>query len=416
MASPASVFPKIAGARPVVQAAPWDRGSQVAQTRVTPQTISPMAMKRRHNPALRVPSTVLRAASECTDDPFWVKVLRDAAEGRWPRGFKFKSGSLSFQHKTNLFEEPVSDDMEPQDVCDRIINFIKKRGDRQSDRDRERVTRTLRGSRAPLRERPGDPSDVENQGARAVPEVGVVGPTAAWKYKRGRPALFSRYVEERSRELGLGLRARADLFEAVKFCRGMGWLGDDNITLSSDDKPTPSSILPRLTNIKAIRFTEGKRWEIVPIVSRSYAAQHIDGLTAGVSAELLAAAIGSDDDPARLDAPNIPDMKSFHQRFRDNMKVQSGERFLGSPLQPGEHLHSVRSAHAAAMASETKVGPKSPGAGRGRGATKSKAKTNSNSGIEVSGSTADSEKADSPRKRKARAVPPSPLGLSVVSC
>lgn len=382
-ATTASVFPKIAGARPLVQAAPWEAGSQVAQTRVTPQTISPMALKKKNNPALRVPSAVLRAASELTDDPFWVRVLREASDGRWPRGFKFKAGSLSFQHKTKTFEEPVSDDMDPQDVCERIIKFIKQRGDRQSDRDRERVTRVLRGGggrasrSAPpadkARSAPGDGGEnagtsanggsAESSAAResvspgsAPPaEPGVVQGKVAWKYKRGRPALLARYVEDRGREHGLSLRACAELFEAVQFCRHMGWLTLDTIEFAVGEKATPASIFPRVEKLACIQFGDGRRWEVVPLVPRSYASHHSNPDSASGSLEQVTRAAGAAEDPTLLDPPNESDMKQIVQGFRENMKVQNGERFLGSPLRAEKYVYSVRSAHAAAMAASPKI-------------------------------------------------------------
>lgn len=349
------VFPRIAGARPLVRAAPWERGAQAAQTRVMPQTISPLAMKRKNNPANRVPEEVLRAASEHTTDPFWKQVLRDAAGGKWPRGFRFKSGVLSFQQKTKVFEEPINDDMDPAEVCERIVNFIKMRGDRQSERDRQRVSSVLHGT-------PGVPPSGtaalkkgvvpvdENAGAEHTTQCAVISAEAALKLKRCYPALFSQFVEDRAREHGLNLRSRCELLSALHFCNSMGWITNKTVEFEEGEQTSSHSILPRLRAVKCIEFMPARqRWEIKPMISRAYSkfwcegddeAPSIDELRAELEAE-----ISRQGDPMVAPKPLEADFGKFLKAFHDQMKAQRLEYLLGQPLMEGEYLYSaVRSA------------------------------------------------------------------------
>lgn len=121
-------------------------GTLATQTAVTP-VIRATSTKKKH-PCLIVPERVLREASETLDDPFWVSTLANAADGKWPRGFKFRNGLLLYQFKNKVFECPIRDEMAPADVARDVVNFIRAHTSQQSERDRERDRQLLETNHA----------------------------------------------------------------------------------------------------------------------------------------------------------------------------------------------------------------------------------------------------------------------------
>lgn len=351
-------FPRITGARPLMQAAPWERGAQAAQTRVMPQTMSPLALRRKNNPANKVPEKVLLAAAERTCDPYWAQVLREAALGKWPRGFKFRSGILTFQQRTKVYEEPINDDMDPAEVSERIVKFIKMRGDRQSERDRERVTSILYQS---------VPTSVGAEGGGdEAPKCRALTPEAALKFKRCHPALFSRYVQDRGREHGLNLRARSELLSTLQFCESMGWLNSRTIEFEEEEDPATSHwILPRIRSIKCIEFIPGAHsWVIRPVETRPHARSSAVTVTEGDSGpfdqlcEAVEAAIEEQRERILegLYVPNEIDFSKYAKIFFDHMKSQRVEQLLGMPLKEGEYLYSaVRNARDASRTDSPRI-------------------------------------------------------------
>jgi len=340
--------------RSPVQAQPWIRESEIARTKdEAPETCVQTTQKRRNNLAARVPSKLLLEASEKTQDPFWKYVLSRASEGKWPRGFKYKNGILAFQIKTKTYEEPITEDMDPDDVCTRLIAFIKTRAGHQSELDRASDSAALRGAlghpsaanESPSQNEASQGADAENADAYPDEVYGRVSAACAWRYKRAHPALFAQYIEDRAREYGMNLRARIELFGCLKFAIKMGWVTEDVVFF--DESEESNGIFPKIREIECIKI-EPPVVRAVPVVKSAYT-------TYWSRPPLEESAFPLPPGESMIGPDIMPDsrkseLNTFYQKLRESMKVQNGERYMGSALRPGERAHSARTAMAEAIA------------------------------------------------------------------
>lgn len=182
-----------------IQSRPWLTSTQN-------NTTTTKTRKARAQPVVVHP--IFLDCSQLTDDPLWKSVFENAAYGKFPRGFTYREGVLTYKvrSKTFTFEVPqVAYEALPQ-----CVDFIKRTSKIASKADREQ-------DRAEIEER------LQNQ---------VTLDKCSWsdiKKKKVKALLISSFIEEVARNYHMTSKQKEYFKTVLNVGFSLGYLDKDDI-------------------------------------------------------------------------------------------------------------------------------------------------------------------------------------------
>jgi hypothetical protein len=107
---------------------------------------TPVKIKEGKNVRARAGKTVIYPifglAAALTKDPFWDSLLTKASFGKFPKGYGYRDGFISFRKGNRSLKEPIPD--EPELALDQICLFMKRTTGIRSDLDLELERQTTK--------------------------------------------------------------------------------------------------------------------------------------------------------------------------------------------------------------------------------------------------------------------------------
>jgi hypothetical protein len=246
-----------------VKIAPWLPFSRAAQSKPQARAAASKVNKKRKNVQLGPVDLLIKAADQ-TDDPFWRDMLRNASEGKWPRGFRIKNGSLIYKQKKKFLEVELHNDMTPAEACDAIINFIKARTGTRSMREERQGDDFILCTNQSMTQEEDDDNENENEPGDQPPgnKGDKKASNSVWKKPRAQSGLIASFIEKKAREMHLSPSAQSDLYKFIQYGIGMKWITDASVVFEYDDPIRMSN--PRLVEIKNLVMTGNRvaNWSI----------------------------------------------------------------------------------------------------------------------------------------------------------
>lgn len=213
-----SNLPVVSGMQRVVSVAPWNPASPVAQVKPMP-AISPNSEKRRRAAAAAasVPSEILKEAAEKCTDPHWAGILMSASTGKWPRGFRFKNGTVIYHGNKKMHEMPLPNDISADEISNLIINFIRSRTGQQSEIDQNRDANVLKAA------------VIEEQKIKKNQQHLRVAVANPWRIVNTQAELLSNYIEMMMTEYKIPSSSRIIFFDFIQYGLIMRWITENNM-------------------------------------------------------------------------------------------------------------------------------------------------------------------------------------------
>jgi hypothetical protein len=190
---------------------PWMRSKEKAPSTNTKKVIHP----------------IFEQAAQLAEDPFWKAEMENAARGRFPRGFMYRDGIISYKKGNKIFPEKV-----PQEnalfALHTTVRFFQEKGKIRSKRDKEKEERIKREKE-------------ENHVQRIQSWKDIRKETVKEQY-------LNDYVDRVCDEHDLDDESRKRLLSLLHFGLSLGYLKNDDIALNENGT--------RIENIAPLRFVD----------------------------------------------------------------------------------------------------------------------------------------------------------------
>lgn len=93
--------------------------------------------KKTVRTSAKTPHQFILKVIDYIDDQYWRDILEQIAYHKYPKGFIIRNYVLSFKKNMNSIHSVNLEDLSPEEVCDKIIEFLQEHGNMKSCIDRE---------------------------------------------------------------------------------------------------------------------------------------------------------------------------------------------------------------------------------------------------------------------------------------
>lgn len=156
---------------------------------------------------------IFEQAAQLTEDPFWKAELENAARGKFPRGFMYRDGIISYKKGNKIFPEKV-----PQEnallALHSTVRFFQEKGKIRSKRDKEEEERIKREKEENCVQRIQSWKDIRKE-------------TVKEQY-------LNDYVDRVCDEHDLDDESRKSLLSLLHFGLSLGYIKNDDIVLNEN--------------------------------------------------------------------------------------------------------------------------------------------------------------------------------------
>lgn len=113
------------------------------QKRKVPWLANKKTTQKKEKPSVKIVNPIFEQAAQLAEDPFWKKELENASQGKFPRGFMYRDGIISYKKGSKITQEKV-----PQEnaltALYTVVRFFQERGNIRSRKDKEEEDRIKR--------------------------------------------------------------------------------------------------------------------------------------------------------------------------------------------------------------------------------------------------------------------------------
>ena len=175
----------------------------------------------------KVVHPIFEQAAQLAEDPFWKAELENAARGKFPRGFMYRDGIISYKKGNKIFPEKV-----PQEnallALHSTVRFFQEKGKMRSKKDKEEEERIKREKEENYVQRIESWKDIRKE-------------TVKEQY-------LNDYVDRVCDEHDLDEESRKTLLSLLHFGLSLGYIKSDDIVLNDNGT--------RIDNIASVRFID----------------------------------------------------------------------------------------------------------------------------------------------------------------
>lgn len=171
----------------------------------------------------RIVNPIFEQCAQLAEDEEWKSRLEDAAKGKFPKGFLYQDGFLSYKKGNKIEREEIPS--EPVDALEATIKFFQEKGNIRSSRDKEE----------------------ENRKKLEADRRSMCNNNIEWKNvnrDKIKDALINEYVDRLAREYSLDSESRSKLISLIYLGLNLGYLDSSNIQMSSG----------KISSISILRF------------------------------------------------------------------------------------------------------------------------------------------------------------------